>query len=353
MVSLRQRKSHPSYTSMAGLEDLSDGEDRPGSGSNTPAGPSTKMDVEGAESDASLSSGKSSAFEPGSDDGGKKKKSKNAKGKGKAGARGRSASAFEASQVDSDEDMSDGAESESIPPEEEDLGDIASVAPTPRGLKGGRGRGGAPKKPRNKSTAVTLAEITPSYAMVGAGKSSDKIAGDTMALPPAYKQVIKASAEYLAKPPKQDAESREKRYEKYKKYGLEGFAEGPTTPFTTNLTAHPRKSNNPGVQVSFEEEDTAKRRWLRQSRMFQTEEKYPIYTPWKHWEGEGWWKGMYEPVQDGGKKGKAKATSKSGGLAALESQGWRMREDISFGLEGVGRYTAEDLDMISHQYVQS
>lgn len=344
---------------MAGLEDLSDGEGRPAENGaeGVPAEPDdTKMDVDpGAQSDDSMSSGRSSAFNPDPEGDGKKKKRKGVKGKGKAVARDRSESAFEGSQVDSDEDMSEGEESDSIIPEEEadDLQDEEdSIAVTPRGGKATRGKGGpsAKKKGLSKRAPVAIADITPSYALVGTNQGDTKPTFDTTSLPPAYKQIIKASAEYLSKPPKPlNEQERQRRYEKYKKYGLEGFAEGPSTPFRTTLTAHPRTGKDVGVQVHFEDGNSDKRRWYRQKTMYTVEERFPIYTPWKHWEGEGWWKGMYDPANVGvDKKGKGKQNSKDG-LAMLESQGWRMREDVKLGLEGVGRFTPDELVILSKE----
>jgi hypothetical protein len=150
MVSLRQRKSRPSYTSLAGLENISDGEDesmRPQDERVSSAPLQNGKDVEdGHESDVSMSSGASSEFNPAPDEDRKGRKGGRGKGKGKrrATSGARSGSDFEAGSPGSSEDVSDGAESDSIQSENEAMDDLE--VPTPVRKTGKKGR--ASSRPR-------------------------------------------------------------------------------------------------------------------------------------------------------------------------------------------------------------
>jgi transcription factor C subunit 6 len=356
---------------MAGLENLSDGESRSdneaeGSGSGQRGQQPAGSDSEGANDSDSISSGASSEFQMQVDDDGKKGKRKGkgkgttkgkqtGKGKGKAARQARegSGSAFEDDEGGSSEDISMDEESDDMPqPIEDDEG--VEPVPPPRGQRGrgtgrgrGRGRGGRAHKQPQFSTLPTPA--LPLYAYASASGSTAS-SGNPHILPEAYRKIIGASAEVLTKNTqgaKKVVASQEKDYDKYRRFGVEGLAFGPPTPFVTRLTG-PARDAGTEVRWTWESEDPEARKDARREKLWNVEGAVPLAMPSEIWTGEGWWKGMYDAgeVVDG-QGGPAGNKGKDAG----RKKGWKLREDVRLGLEGVGRSSSPSLRTLSREYV--
>jgi len=377
MVSLRQRSSRPSYTSMAGLENLSDGESRSnneaeGSGSGR-RGPSRAGSdaggLSGSDSGSdSISSGASSEFQMEVDDDGKKGKGRGkgkgkgraageGKGKGKAarGARDGSGSAFEDDEDGSSEDISMDEESDDMPePVEDDEG--IEPMPPPRGTRGrgggrgrGRGRGRGGRAAKQPEFSTLSAPALPLYAYASASGSTAS-SGNPHILPEAYRKIIGASAEVLTKNTqggKKATPSQEKDYDKYRRFGVEGLAFGPPTPFVTSLAGRPRRADTQ-VKWTWEHADAERRKDARRDKLWNIEGAVPLAMPSEVWMGEGWWKGMYDAGEVGdGQTGPAGNKGKDAG----RQKGWRLREDVRLGLDRVGRLSSSDIRILSREYV--
>lgn len=358
MVSLRQRKSRPSYTSLAGLENISDGEDesmRPQDERVSSAPLRNGKDVEdGHESDVSMSSGASSEFNPAPDEDRKGRKGGRGKGKGKrrATSGARSGSDFEAGSPGSSEDVSDGAESDSIQSENEAMDDLE--VPTPVRKTGKKGR--ASSRPR----ITPIKQKIPSYALHNpqATASQPGSAFDTTSLHPVLKETIKRSAEVLSKGSKaSQGVSLGKDYDKYKKIGIEGLSFGPVTPFVTVLKDDPKNPNSK-VETQWEYEDLEKRREARQASNWNTLKRMPLYVPWNVWQGEGWWKEMYDGnighsdiAENSGSKSKGKGKAKVQAKSMLGNAHWKLREEVDLGLGSLGRSAPSELKILTLEYV--
>lgn len=355
MVSLRQRASKPSYTSMAGLENLSDGE-----GSDT-AGPSNApLNVEEGEQlndSDSVSSGASSEFQLAVGDG--TKGNKKGKGKGRVGAKGKgkavaeqSDSAFEGTDADdTSDDASMNGDDDSIPDAADDMDEddeLVEVTPAPstararnKVLGGPRAKGG-----RKRATAgpSTPRSSLPAYAMASEAYSSST--NDPSLLPLAYRNVIQKSTEVLTKATGKRPQTLEKDYEKFKRFGSEGMSFGPVTPFSTRLSAGPREKQE-GLRWVWENEDAETRKNARKAAAWMVEARAPLHQPWQMWAGEGYWRGMYQDEKQVTGNGKGKGREEIGRKQESTERGWVLREHVTLGLGGVGRSRPEELDVIT------
>lgn len=343
---------------MAGLENLSEGE-----GSDT-AGPSNapvEVAEEGNISDdtESISSGASSEFQLAVDDGTKGKTAKS-KGKGKAGPKGKpgaeqSDSAFEGEDGDdsSDDASLEGEDDDSVAGEDENMEDDDEIVELTPAMTTGRARHKVLGKPKIKGRArnptagpSTSGSGLPTYAMVSEAYSSST--NDPAFLPLAYRNVIQKSTEVLTKATSKRAPVMEKDYERFKRFGSEGMSFGPVTPFTTRLTASPRAQ---GVDVKWvwEDGDVETRKNARKAAGYAIESRAPLYQPWQMWAGEGYWKGMYQGQGQFWGAGKGKGKEEIGRTLEATQDGWVLREHVTLGLGGVGRFRSTELDLLSSE----
>lgn len=371
MVSLRERKSRPSYASMAGLELLSEDS---GSEKGHPAESSRAKGKEkegpgyGAESsddgDAiSLSSGDSSEFQPDVDRPKEKKK-----GRGGPGSSRRANTAGDSSDGHSSDELKELEESEDDEMDvDEDESDLVSINESERRQKGsGRGMKNrikgkeASRRPRPKKNQVVRA-IIPSYDRPnkpGLSTQGGRPGGNGLdSLPPAYRSILQQSTVVLAKPAvrtEQQKQGTGRENEKYRNLGVEGFTSGPSTPVITRLTRHPREqpySKELVRWVSDEHgEDTIKRKETRQVTGWKVQDYYGLESPWEMWQGEGWWKGMYEDSRASVTKQVASTaeTSRKGKGKDVDA-GWKFRQDVKLGLEGTGRLKTSHSDLLSER----
>jgi hypothetical protein len=103
------------------------------------------------------------------------------------------------------------------------------------------------------------------------------------------------------------------------------------------------------VKWTWEPEDTERRKDARRQKLWNVEGAVPLAMPSDLWTGEGWWKGMYDPGEAAqGQSGTKGNVGKDAGL----KKGWRLREEVQLGLEGVGRLTFSDLRPLSRESVE-
>ena len=366
MVSLRERKSRPSYASMAeGLANLSDEDEvesrspnasgsRSKSGSKSGSGPgsgsgSDSSSSSGSGDESSVSSGDSSAFDPGAENEGKRGR---LKGKGKAKARPGSKipspndddSSFEDEDEDSEEDDlmdEDEEDDEPLPMEDEEEGDdIIPVHPTPR--------------------SKTLASGTPGPRSIRPVRISQTIdantysPSDTKLLPRAYQDLLKSAARELAleAKPLRDATALKAHHDRMRVVGIEGFSTGPLTPFVTRLRSNPKDHWASGQRSGQEpvwipDENVGEMRQAkRRHRIWEWELAVGVETPWQVWEGEGWWSEM----RTGPANGVAGPANRDGGKGKGKLQkpgGWQLRQQVRIGLDGVGRFGIDQLELLT------
>ena len=345
MVSLRARKSQPSYTSLAGLENISDEEER----DDQNAGPSNLSkgggEDEGDQSDVSMSSGASSAFQPVQEEEGKQKglkRKRKGKGKAKADLRDGSESPFEAGSANGD--TSDDAELQSVKTDDEPMDtDLESIGEVTASKKGK----GTTKGARIKSG---LKEgVIPAYGLVRPTKSTTMSSGqtkDNSSLHPTLKELVKQSSETIAKGQKASVLTTTVRdHEKYKTTGLNGMSSGPITPFTTVLADDPKKTAE--MKTTWEPVDIAARRLKRQTENWEVNPRIPLYSPWNVWQGEGWWPEMYHPSRSQSSAHTKKGKGKDKG--SLGNPDWKLREEVDLGLGLVGRYRPQDIQRLTFE----
>ena len=320
MVSLRERRSRPSYsdipegpedffnspTSASGEEFGAASSSDSGSGSNSQAG---KVENE----EPSLSSGGSSEFQPDEDEA-MRARMRKVKGKGRA----TTSMTRELSNSDGYAEMDEPTSPTPLEPEDEPL---VPLAPSEQRLEAPRPSAPAPRK-----------------------SSAPQLHSDTMLLPAGYRELLKQSAARIAKAPSSVSPAEKHRLSKSEKYQLQGldlYPDGPVTPFGTRLSAAPAGRGGARVRVVEEPEDTGERKGKRQRRAYQVGRFVPLLAPWEVWEGEGWWPEMYAgETSRGHGKGKGKGNEKG-------RKGWLMREEVRMGLKGVGRVGFEGLELLS------
>ena len=364
MVSLRQRSSRPSYTSMAGLENLSDGEGSDAAGSST-----APPEADGGKSDdsESISSGASSEFQVTGNDGkqgnAKGKSASHAKSKGKGKATEGSDSAFEGDDADDSSDaisLNDEDEEASIGDTEDAMmeDDDELVELTPAMTTKGRNRvSGAPRAKARRKALGTATPVSglPAYAMASGAYSSST--NDPALLPLAYRNIIQKSTEVLTKASGKRTTAIERDYERYKRSGSEGMSFGPVTPFCTRLAAGPREDGSE-VKWVWEDADAETRKNGRRAAAWMVDPRVPLYQPWQVWKGEGYWKGMFRDLGNsagkaggagdtGARKGKGRETNAETHEAS--NKGWVLREDVTLGLGDVGRISSGELGVLSRR----
>ena len=350
MVTLRERRSRPSYASMAeGLEDLSDEDEDDGSrksgageGSGSGSGSSSKSDS-GDELESSISSGGSSEFNP-QEDGGKGGKTK---GKGKAKARPRSGSDAVGSEGDSDDYEDEDEEDEDMATDEElDDEEIISVQSLPK-------QKSRPKKalPLPRSIINTTNRPRPPRATINA---SNYIPPENRNLPQAYDDLIKNSAVSISKSKIEPKDPREQKnvLDKMRVWGVLGFAHGPPTPFLTRLDEDPWTK---GRSAKLRRIEQAGHRWyskdVRRVSAVAVEAVVVNAAPWQAWQGEGWWKEMYERAGETSADG-ASSGPRDGGKGkerARDPERWVMRQEVRIGLDSVGRFEPELWELLSFE----
>ncbi|ORX40716.1 hypothetical protein BD324DRAFT_647634 [Kockovaella imperatae] len=388
MVSLRERKSRPSYAAMAeGLENLSDDEEdadskqgsASGSGSGSPRGSKSGSGSDSAsgshsssDDESSVSSGDSSEFDPEAENGDKKKgkgvKGKGVKGKGQTN-RGTASKGNGTAASFSENDESSSFEDSDEDEEEDDLLDMAEDG------DGGSivdddtldGAQHASKWPRQKlgssssSNAAIGASVPPrTWRTIDAKLYSPS---DTKITPRAYQDLLKNSARVLSQSPNKgvkDPKLLKIHHDRQRNMGMEGFSTGPLTPFVTRLESDPRDHWSSGVQSRAEPTwipdtlDGDRMMAKRRERIWKWEYAVATEVPWQVWEGEGWW----HETKVGESLSASGSTSESGKGKGKEQApqrppGWILRQEVRLGLEGVGRFDLSEMQMLSEQDAES
>jgi transcription factor C subunit 6 len=132
---------------------------------------------------------------------------------------------------------------------------------------------------------------------------------------------------------------------------------GPVTPFVTVLKDDPKNPNSK-VETQWEYEDLEKRREARQASNWNTLKRMPLYVPWNVWQGEGWWKEMYDGnighsdiAENSGSKSKGKGKAKVQARSMLGNAHWKLREEVDLGLGSLGRSAPSELKILTLEYV--
>lgn len=341
MPSLRERSKRPSYALLAtGLEGLSDEEERDSDASQ----------AEGSQAGSRrrAASGGSTDFDPTEATQSKKK----GKGKGKAKAVSvddDSGSEFEgASSEEEDDDMADDVVDENEAEQEEededqkqdeigDEKDDEMVAPLVR------------PRPRNIPSAFSNA---PSHS-----KQATYVQSEANLIPQQYRQLIVKHAETIAAPfrGKPSAQPKERDY-KARTLDPGVMPYGPNTPYVTRLKKEVR--GREGAQVIYDQHlgrggDVDDDKFERQRYMAMVLKYVSLLAPWQVWQGEGWWPEMapgHPAVIHGSKPDGGAVQTKEKGKAQT-AEGWMRRDEIRLGLDRVGRYTVDQMEMLSKQCV--
>lgn len=397
MVSLRERKSRPSYAAVhAALDGLSDEDERApaagdseaevgGSGDSalpagaskkvkrkrttaddgpdidmregSPGGPAASGSAVDSDDAASLSSGDSSEFAP-SEASGKPKRGRPA-GKSKAGVRASDdnpapASDSEVASEDlSDEDIGDDDEDVDMEDDVADDGLVHVTTPPRKAAKVvrpalvSRGSTSAPGGAGNPSIG------TPAGRAIAGGSGSSR-ENNINDFPVEYRTLLKTSTQEMAKvvtvqtlpPPAriaiahaaQAASSADKGRIPS---GLELLPYGPRAPYLTRLTRPPAPEPG-GSRISELKVLDGGTEAERRERSVHVARAMSWLSPWQAWEGDGWWPEMGRGALRG-----AETSSPEAGPS--RPPGWRSREEVRLGLDHVGRASLGTLDVISER----
>lgn len=395
MVSLRERKSRPSYAAIhAALDGLSDEDDRASASGNAGqqaagsgdeaqgAGPSTQAkrkrptadassdidmregnpdarsasgSVVGSDDAASLSSGDSSEFAP-SEASGKPKRGRAAgKGKRAAGAIGAASAAPSDSEVASedltDEDIGDDGDVEM----EDDVADDDLVHVTTPPRKPTKSTHSRPPLAARTSTGTPGRAGTPlgtpgPRAVVASGTAVVR-ENNINDMPVEYRTLLKTSTQEMVKvvaapvlpPPARIAMAHAAQASSGDKgrtpSGLDSLPYGPRTPYITRLT-HPPAPAPGGSRTSEVKVLEGGTELERRERSLYVARGMSWLSPWQAWEGDGWWPEMCNGED------KFAASSEAG---PSRPTGWRSREEVRLGLDQVGRATLGDLNIIAER----
>jgi hypothetical protein len=377
MVSLRERKARPSYSNIPeGLQNLTSSDEdseapaagpsgsripaRRGSGSSHPsAGSAAGSPIAPAgprDEEDSVSSGDSSEFAPSDSDLDKKKRGRP---RGST-SKGRSTSAREASEATSgyaDEQLGDDSDAAE---ELKELGDVEGEEEDSEedgmdldSLKRGKKAGGRGKKAINGGTAGARPKSKKSVPYGGSDRPPGRplaaapayIQSDINLVPTAYRQLIKTAAESMVRAPP----ARVWTQGEAKKADLMGFPSGSGIPFTTRLetVAVPSKKNGKGKQQ--ETTGREERRLVvepagpmvdRRRRAVQLEKGLTVGIGREAWEGEGFWREMYDPSMGEGEGSEILPNME-------ETKGWKLRQEVRLGLDDVGRMDLAGIKFLS------
>lgn len=283
MVSLRTRGARPSYTNVAeGLQELEDDAPAPGS---------------------PLSSGNSSAFEPGEAEG--------------SGERDRD----DADDLELEAEVEPEVKREPKTPGKKPRGGKAAAGAGKRRTPGGTPAPTAADTPKQRRPETKRGDVT--KVDLGTGtRSTEKayVRSSLNAFPTAYRNLLRDSSQALARgsggrvSQVQDRTIRSARL-------VTTFPPGPMLPFSTKLAAAPQPRARSTVTVESCGGSVSEQIERRRTAARETAKEVGVQIPWAAWRGEGWW-----PELCGSGKGKGKAVDD--GLP----DGWRLREDIHFAL---------------------
>ncbi|KAL7418307.1 hypothetical protein Q5752_006764 [Cryptotrichosporon argae] len=311
MVTLRQRGTRPSYATILNLtDDEMDADDAEVGSDGAPrAGPSRRpRSPSGAPS--SLSSGGSGSFQPSPE-------------KSQAAL-----SDDDDAELDDGEDEKDGDDGDEADADAADLGEIVG-SPTPWA----RRRQPLPSAPQQiftGSSAFPLADGASPYAAlmrVGLERVAKGEAGTGWALegkPKAPPKPLMGDVTLI--PP------------------------GPVGPLTVRLAKRVMRGDSEvgvvdhgGAASAGDAREERRRRTWAIARNFMGE------APWETWEGQGWWPPTWEEAAQGTLakgKGKRKAPDEEEGSEA-GGEAWAAREELRVGYDAVGRYTLDQLSLLS------
>lgn len=391
MVSLRERTARPSYSNIPqGLENLSDSHsdaepEASGSGSkavsqirrrrisestarSVSVGPSKAVGAVGKDSDdEGVSSGDSSEFAP--SEGGRKKKmgkgpatgrlDMKKRGAGAGAGMGSSGSESELRELGSDEDDEEGSGMDLDGDDDLEEDDL------PRGKGKGKGTGKATGPPKSKTPGKgpktnsrrvpPRSDRNPHQPLAAPPVYAQS---DINLVPPAYRALIKTSAEGMVKPTQAKAFVADKT----RRAELDGFPAGSGLPFTTRLV---RRGGAGGMEVDGEEGsgkwevvvEKAEDQVTRRKRAVAVDKGILGGVPREAWEGEGWWPEMYtgDGASDGilgkvGEGSKAAGKRKAGGSGGSQRlTGWTLRHEVRIGLDDVARGGMDELESVDEK----
>jgi hypothetical protein len=404
MVALRERQARPSYSTLPdGLNNLSNsdsgGEGSPKASSLNSSGPSGSRPHKRArvghdsalrsvsptgrgqgwhehDSDSEVSSGGASDFAPSVGErkgkvkrtavtGGPKGKSRQSSaraadesgsedeyGYGQANEELRELSVFDA---DEDDDKDDGMGED----EEDDLG------PKARGRSAAKGKGRAKGVDRHATLQAVIGRPTGSSdSTPGSGKASRSgplaappgyVVSDINLVPPAYRALIKASAQEMVKSQSQPrnntwsgATLRSGRIEP------ESIPAGSTLPFVIKLDQHPDAGSAFRIEEKGDKEE-------RRKEAVRLAKKSTLAVAWQAWEGEGWYPEMYAGPSEGGAREKKKSAKGKGKEEEIPPspgmqppmpeglEGWTLRAQVRLGLDDVGRMSMDALNFVPEE----
>lgn len=332
MVSLRERKSRPSYSLLAqGLEDLSDSDKSDGVGGKRPAG-------EVGDEQDSLSSGDSSEFEL--PVGSPKRKRKAVTGRKSAGDKEESGS-----EDDDDDDASLGEPTEDedekmdIEGDGESDDDLVSIDPSPGPSSTARIK--SQFKPQTPRRPIIFPRPVSGDGVIAFVQS------DFNLIPPAYRNLIKEQSASMAKgpPAPRNLEAEKgKDKDRTKTWGVEVFPSGPVTAYHTRLRREVRGRKGHLVDVHKEEKDPVVRREKRRREAFQIANHVSLVSPWQAYRGESWWPEMFRSDEHA-------STSSSSAGPSSKSKGKikMMRSEVRMGLDHIGRFQLGSIDLLTEQ----
>ncbi|WVR07791.1 hypothetical protein IAU60_004834 [Kwoniella sp. DSM 27419] len=324
MVSLRQRTARASYSNVAdGLADLSDEGDGGDSGNASASGSKQGLGANDAGEDedgSGLSSGESSEFRPDSPE-------KRDKGKRKAGQE-------DPLDEDDNEDEDDELIDEVVDSDSDQdvVPVLRSISETPDlvSVQTAGSTGHPRKKPSGAHHRLPpLPRLQNSAAPPAHGQS------EITTIDFKYRTLIQASAASMAKPSvasRQNVTGNTER-ERDQPQGLEALPDGHPTPYSTRLTQDPQRG---WVRAETEWLDesgpSSQRKATRREHIASFQKDTTIGLPYEEWRGEGWWPEMYVGSQ--------------GGSSGSREQ-WIAKDDVRLGLDEVGRWTKEELTILS------
>jgi transcription factor C subunit 6 len=349
MPSLRERTKRPSYALLAdpleglGLSD----EDRDSDASHAEGSQAGSKRRAKSVSSGSTNFGATNTSGP-QDEKGKGAAKIKGKGKGKERANDDSGSEFEGpSSEDEDDDMEDEAvdeveeeaqaEEANIEDDEDDKEDDLVAIDSP-----------PPSKPPPRKMIPTAFTNTPSHSNQAAFVQSE-----ANLIPQQYRQLIIKHSEIIAAPMrgKPTVTPKERDYTARTLNPIV-LPHGPSTPFVTRLKKELKGRERADViydQRLGHEMNPEREKMNRQRNSLMVVKSVTLAAPWQIWQGEGWWPEMASGHSASAHRRIGHGAPQNEKGIPKTARGWTPRDEVRLGLDHVGRYTIEQMRVLSKE----
>lgn len=344
MVALRERKTRPSYSLLAGGQEILSDSDGANEGNEQAEGDDGAAHLSENGDQTSISSGDASEFEleagPSTISKGRRATKKRRDVNLDPALSSGDDDVVSDGVIENEDDMMEVTKEDDEPSEEELVSVDDLPKPAAEGVKKESRPISAPRRSVNFPKPQTPGQ--PNY-----------IQAEVNLLPPAYRQLIKESTVLLAKPPaplRNVEADRIREKDRTRTWGVEVFPSGPSTPYSVRLTQEPTGRQIAEVEYVKEDADHVKRKHKRRAQGYKISQAVPLISPWQIWRGESWWPEMFR--DDWGGDHLTGSTESEDSVNKGKGK-MKTRSDVRLGLDSVGRLSLEQMEFLTHRYVRS